>query len=545
MATKININGKLTSLPGVYAVTKSGIANPPTNLSYGNILIIDDGIGAGYGAGSGSQGTFKQGADSVYEFESLQTFRDFVKGGELWNLALPLFRPARSSGEVINGVSKVFLIHARESTPASLLLELKNGTLELQTLDEGVNANGTKSGDKLLSGYGAKLTKGQVDKNKYQLSFYHGTFKGLDALNNVPFDGIAAAESKPALIVSSPEVATIAELVTWMNTSVAFKAGFKLKASTVTTTGALATDDLTKYPEVIAAAGGTETYSPEAFEAALRTINNLDFTFLFSTKYADEILSANNQQLVQFITDGSSKFERFMLGAAQADKAGFNTGANSSISAAKYYNSDKVILVHGAAKLTNASGFKLVSQLYKAAAVLGRIAGLSPQTPATFKRIGINGEVHKLDEGELELANENGLLVTYYDFELDDYVILQGVNTLQNNEYLVNEDASSHSIAVKRITAQLNKEIVVNAKRRFFGKDNVGPNRNTVTEADLKAWLEGFLLSKTATALTDNLIIRYGNVNATVTGDKYYVQYEFVPNFEVNKMVITGVILEA
>lgn len=545
MATKININGKLTSLPGVYAVTKSGISNPPSNLSYGNILIIDDGIGAGYGAGSGSAGTFKQGVDSIYEFDSLQQLRDFVKGGELWNLALPLFKPARSGAEPINGVSRVFLIHARESAPATLLFELKNGTLELQTLDEGVNANGVKSVDKLTGGYGAKLTKGVLDQNKYMLSFYHGTYKGLDTLNNVPFDGITAAESRQALIVSSPEVATIAELVTWMNASTAFKAGFKLKTSTITTTGGLAPEDLTKYPDFVLATGATETYSPEAFDAALSSINNLDFTFIFSTKYADNILHANNQKLVDFISDGSSKFERFMLGATQADRAGFSTGANSSIAAAQYYNSDKVILVHGAAKLTTQSGFKLVSQLYKAAAVLGRIAGLSPQTPATFKRIGINGEVHKLDENELELANANGLLVTYYDFELDDYVVLQGINTLQKNEYLVNEDGTSHSIAVKRITAQLNKEIVVNAKRRFFGKDNVGPNRNTVTEADLKAWLEGFLQSKTATALTDNLIIRFGNVSAAVTGDTYYVQYEFVPNFEVNKIVITGVILES
>ncbi|MBS0031603.1 hypothetical protein ACTJJ0_30855 [Chitinophaga sp. 22321] len=545
MATKININGKLTSLPGVYAITKSGIVNPPTNLSYGNIVIIDDGIGAGYGAGAGSLGTAKQGADSIYEFNSLQQLRDFVKGGELWNLALPLFKPARSGAEPISGVSKVFLIHARASAPATILLELKNGTLELQTVDEGLNANGVKSGSKLASGYAARLSKGILDKDKYVLSFYHGSYKGMDTLNNVPFDGIALADTKSAVVVSSPEVATIQELAAWMASNPSFKAGFVLKSSSTTTTGALAADDLTKYPDFVLAAGATESYTPEAFDAALQTINSLDFTFLFSTQYADNIKHPNNVKLLDFLTSGDSKFERFMVAAAQADKAGFNTGENASIAAAHYYNSDKVILVHGAAKLTTPTGFKLVSQLYKAAAVLGRIAGLSPQTPATFKRIAINGEIHKLDDAELELANMSGLLVTHYDYELDDYVILQGVNTLQRNDYLVNEDGSSPSIAVKRITAQLNKEIVVNAKRKFFGKDNAGPNRNTVTEADLKAWLEGFLQSKTATALTDNLIIRFGSVSATVSGDNYYVQYEFVPNFEVNKIVVTGVILEA
>ncbi|WP_291911019.1 hypothetical protein [Chitinophaga sp. CB10] len=545
MATKVNINGKLTSLPGVYAITRSGIVNPPTNLSYGNIVIIDDGIGAGFGAGAGVLGTARQGADSIYEFTSLQAMRDFVKGGELWNLALPLFKPATAAAEPINGVSKVFLVHARESAPATISLTLTNGSLELQTLDEGLNANGVITGGKLAGGYAAKLSAGVSDKDKFVLSLYHGSFKGTDALNNAPYDGIAAADSRAALVVASPEVATITELVAWMNASTTFKTGFRLKSSAVTTTGAIVAADLTTYPDYVPATGATEAYTPAAFDAALNALNTLDFTFFFSTRYADEVKHANNLKLLDFITSGESKYERFMVAAAQADKAGFNTGENSSIAAAHYYNSDKVILVHGAAKLTTQSGFKLVSQLYKAAAVLGRIAGLAPQTPATFKRIGINGEVHKLDNAELELANNNGLLVTHYDYELDDYVILQGINTLQRNEYLVNEDGTSPSIAVKRITAQLNKEIVVNAKRKFFGKDNVGPNRNSVTEADLKAWLEGFLQSRTANALTDNLIIRFGNVSATVSGDNYYVQYEFVPNFEVNKIVITGVILEA
>ncbi|SHL15083.1 hypothetical protein SAMN05444266_102221 [Chitinophaga jiangningensis] len=545
MATKVNINGKLTSLPGVYAITKSGIVNPPTNLSYGNIVIIDDGIGAGFGAGTGVLGTAKQGGDSIYEFSSLQAMRDFVKGGELWNLALPLFKPARSSAEPINGVSKVFLIHARETSPATISLDLANGSLDIETQDEGLNANGVLATGKLARGYAAKLSAGVADKTKFVLSLYHGAFKGTDPLNNAPYDGIAAADTRAAQLVSSPEVATITELVAWMNASTAFKTGFRLKNSAVTTTGAIVAADLVTYPDYVLATGATETYTPAAFDAALSALNTQDFTFFFSTRYAAEVKHANNQKLLDFITGGESKYERFMVAAAQADKAGFNTGEDSSIAAAHYYNSDKVILVHGAAKLTTQSGFKLVSQLYKAAAVLGRIAGLAPQTPATFKRIGINGEVHKLDNAELELANNNGLLVTHYDYELDDFVILQGINTLQQNEYLVNEDGTSPSIAVKRITAQLNKEIVVNAKRKFFGKDNAGPNRNTVTEADLKAWLEGFLQSRTANALTDNLIIRFGNVSATVSGDNYYVQYEFVPNFEVNKIVITGVILEA
>ena len=123
-------------------------------------------------------------------------------------------------------------------------------------------------------------------------------------------------------------------------------------------------------------------------------------------------------------------------------------------------------------------------------------------------------------------------------------MVLQGINTLQNNDDLVNEDGSSFSITVRRITAQLNKEVAIFLKRKFFGKDTVGPNRNTVTESDLVAAVEGYLQKRTASSNQDDLIIRFQNVSAVVNADTYNVNYEFVPNFEVNKFIVTGVILD-
>ena len=117
MATAISVNGKTVTRPGVYALTKSGIKNPSPNLSYGNVCIIDDGIGTMWGGGSGVSGTLKSGVDAVYELTTIQQFRDFVKGGELWNLAKPLFKPAENG---INGISKAFLVRACETTPATI-----------------------------------------------------------------------------------------------------------------------------------------------------------------------------------------------------------------------------------------------------------------------------------------------------------------------------------------------------------------------------------------------------------------------------------------
>ena len=177
---------------------------------------------------------------------------------------------------------------------------------------------------------------------------------------------------------------------------------------------------------------------------------------------------------------------------------------------------------------------------------MGRCAGLEPQTPLTLKRINIDGEVHVLDEKELEFALDKGILVSYFDDELQNFVILQGVNSLQppNNVFLVNENGTSFSIAVNRIASQLNKEIIFNAKKRFYGDDLNGPNRNTISEEDVIAWLNGFLSRKVANATDDNLITRFQNIQVTTNQDNYYVTYEFAPNFEVNKMIFTGFMLD-
>lgn len=537
MATQINVNGKIVTRPGVYASTKSGIRNPPLSLSYGNIVIIDAGLGAGWGGGAGVTGALTQGVDSVYSFNTIQDFRAFVKGGPLWDAAGALFRPA---GNGINGVSTVNIIQSRTTVQATMTATFTNGSLVIKTKDEGLNANGVLTSSILTQGHAFTLTPGTVNTAKYILSFYHGAFTGIDSLNNVPYDGTTAINSTPILITRSPEVATLAEIVAWMATSVDFTTGYQLTTSTITTTGAIVPGDLVTNAGYKIATGATETYATGDFTAALAAVKDVDFTFFLSTDSGTDATNIRNTTIQDYL-DNDSKFERFLVIAGGGTKAEFTT---QSIVAANYYNSDKVIIVHGQGKKTSRTGFSIKSQFYKAAAVLGRTCGIETQVPVTFKSIAIDGEVHKLSDDEQELALAEGVLATIYDNELGYYVVLQGINSLQQNAYLVNDDGSSHDMAVKRITAQLNKEIIINAKKTFFGKATVGPNRNTITEDDLKAWLEGFLQNKCASSITDNLIIRFGNISATVTQDTFYVTYEFVPNYPVNKIVFTGVILE-
>lgn len=538
MATSININGKTITRPGVYTTIKSGIKNATSNLSTGNIVLIDDGIGASWGGGAGVGGELSQGGDSIYEFTSIGQMREFVKGGELWNLAKPLFKPAENG---ILGAAKVFYIRAAKTKAAKIDLTFENGAISFKTLDEGLCANGVLTGTALSKGYAAKFVAAPSDPTKYVAQFFVGDFKGIDPLNNVPYDNIREEDSKPILLLSSKPCETVQELIDWCNRSNAFKELFVV--DTATATGAFSEADLTANAGFNLAAGGTETFDSESFDAALEAIKDVDNTFFLALQYGvDKAVGLNNTKLFDYLQN-DSKYEKFMVVGAGYDKEEFAGAENSSEAVAKYYDSDKVIAVHGGAKDTSREGFLLRSQLYKAAAVLGRICGLDPQTPATFKSIGIDGEIHVLNDAELEKALDVGLLVTYYDSELNYFVILQGINTLQKNEFLINEDSTSSNIALKRIQAALNKEVAVRGKRRFFGNPTAGANRNTVSPETIELWLRGLLQSKVATTNTDNLLLSFGNISSSSKEDVMNVEYEFVGNTEITKIIVTGTII--
>lgn len=533
MATKSLINGKYVQRAGVFSTIKSAIRNTTNQNSYRNILIIDDGIGAGFGGGSGVNGAYKQGSNSVYTFDSPEQFKAFVKGGTLWSLAKPLFNPA--VGQL--GVGKIFFVRAATTTAADINVAVTNGSFHIKTKDEGLNANGVLVSGNLTQGIAAKLVKNAAT-GKFKLQLWHGTYTGLDATNNTPYDGVLQAQAKPQLLVESPEVVLVADLVAWMQSNATFNVGFELQAGS-TATGNFVDADLVTYPSYILAAGATESYGSTDFDAALAVVNNQDYVHILSMKYGANAQDPNNDKLVDFVKkNGTSKYDRILVIAGGKDKA-----ERTSVTkvATAHFNNDSVIIVHGAVKKTSRAigGFNIYSQLWHAAAVLGRTAGLPPEVPVTLKSIDIDGVVDSLEDQDLEDLISMGAVGSYYDHELELFVVGLDVTSIQSNEFLINDDGATYSWQLKRIVADTNKFIVITGKKHFFDPNGLGGNRLESSPEEVTVWAQKQLASKVGTTL-----VNYKNVAASLTQDIVNLTYDLVANTEVKQIISTGTLIE-
>lgn len=550
MATKFQFNNKTISEPGSYSAIRSGTKNPPLELSYGNVLILDTGVGANYGLGSGVNGTLFKAKDSIYKFDNIDDFRSAVGGGTLWALAGPLWQP---KGFAIPGISTLYYVKAATTTPAEITYNFDDDSIsindqqsisgdtniKIQVLNEGKVGNGVKLSGKLTRGYAGKMRKGTSNTALFAIDFYRGSFTGLDS-DGDPWDGVAEADTKPELLVSSVEFNTAAALVAWMQTDATFNQYFKLKSYAISFNGIIKKDDLHTWAGYNLAQGGTETYSSTRLTEALDAVSDLDYTHVLSLEWGASAKSSNNAAILAHLQT-EARYDKMLVIGGGKDRDTFNNGTNSSIDIATYYNDDDVVVVHAGYKKQkfNNSGFKIYDSIFKAAAILGRTAGLPPQVPVTFKSISMDADAHDMSAKERVLALDKGLLHTKFDSELNDFIVNEGVNTLQRNSFVINEDGTTHLWSLKRIIAQLNKEIVVNAKRQLLGQAN-GVNRNTLSAADVEQWLKGFLTLKTATDNTDNLILSFKNIVVTLVGDTYQVKYKFTPNSEITKIFFEG-----
>jgi len=522
MATTFNFNGQTVIIPGSYSTIKSGMKNPPIELSFGNILIIDRGSGAGYGGGAGVAGQYSQGKDSIYEFDNIADFRDFAKGGLWWLLAQPLFRP---NGLGTNGVSKISYIKAAQTTAAQMSFHFADADLSVSrstfsefliaVTDEGLIGNGELSSGNLTKGFAAKLSAGTIDTDSFVLTFYRGTYKGLDQ-NNLPFDGITEANSIPLVVAKSPEFTTASELAAWMKVDFLFNKHAIKNSENVD----LETDKSAsaKWKDICAA------------------VVDLDINFIFADDYGANAQSAGNYQiLAHIINDSKFKPELYIAGGNDV-----NDFESISLATAVYYDNDAVTVVHGAVKKQSQQGMRIYNSMYHTAAVLGREAGQEPQVPLTFKSLDFDGMTHSLNDKEVTKALKKGVVVTR--LEGNSFDIVKGINTLQENTFLVNDNGTTHSKQMKRIARQLNKEIIVESKRMLL-KDPNGVNRNTLSEVDVKAWLIGYLKLKTATLENDNLILSFQDIIVTRQQDGYFISYKFVPNSEISFLFFTGLII--
>lgn len=534
MATTVIFNDREIIEPGVYAAVKGGGNSQPQDFSFGNVCIIDTGSGAGYGGGSGIDGEMASDLGAVYGFDNLPEFRSFVRGGVLWDLADYLFNP----GIGIRGVSKLWIVRAATTTSASATFTLTNGVLAFKTKNEGACANGVLS-TKLRTGYGVILKAGAVDSAKFMFEFFQGTYKGTDA-GGEDIGGIAQADCEPALVCRSAEVSTIQELLNWVATSRSFNALF-----TVTQTvgvGAITSGDLAANASLKLFAGATTTYNSTNVDLVLDAIKELDNTFFLADNWEDDSQNTYNVKILSHIVN-EAEFDKFMMIGGGRDDSKFKGSTYASVETCQFYNSANVMVKHSGIKVRNRNntGFKILPSIYNAALELGKICGLQPQQSATFKGTRANMFCHLLKDRERKTALQNGLMHDRFVPGIG-FVLNQAVNTLQSpkNVSLIQSNGQSYDVGIMRIAAQLNKELVLNMRPLF-----VGGNLNTASPADVKAFIEGYLTKKTATKTDDNLIISFKKITVKQVQDYYVVEYSFVPNGPINKIFVTGFMLDS
>lgn len=538
MATSHYFNQRTIKLPGAYSTIKSLSGVPLISTTYSRVLVINTDPNNSFGGSI--NGELTKGADSLYRTRTLGEAQGLLRGGKLYHITEPLFRPSRSAG--VNGVSDLYYLNALTTTAPTITFSISPATFILKVKDEGTTSNGVMSGTNLASGYGVTIVSGLKNPAKFIFKFWRGTFKGNHS-DGYAYDEINAASARPELVIESPEVATLAELVAWMNSDTTFNEGFSIGTYTDILEGSYAfvSADKTAVGTYVLSAGGTSAYNATDLEAALNVVKDLDFNVLmFNETLGDSGANDTISVRLQYFIQNEVIGEKFL------SLAGKSTGASSDLTAnlalARSFNSDRVWLTHGTVRKNSMIaplGYRQFSSIYLQALMVGRILGLPPQVPATFKNINIDGIVNPLTDLQKEDCLDNGLLTTYYDKELAGFVILRGVNTLQENRSLQNPNGTSFSIQLTRISAQLNTDLVINAKITIFGRQD-GTNRFTLSPEYLKDWTETFLASRVASDIQDNLIIDYSDVTVTRDGDAYRVNYKFSPNNEIAFLFFTG-----
>lgn len=542
MASTVIFNNRQITLPGAYSTIVSGENNPARNLDYGKVLIIDTGVfGTGFGGGAGINGIISQGQDAIYTFDNISDFRSFVKGGMYWKIAEALFTPDPSNPAAV-GVSEILFVRAAKTTPAKLTFtSTDGGTFAVQTLDEGTVANGILTGTNLSTGYGFMITPGVEDTSKWIMSFYVGSYTGT-ASDGLPYGEISAAAAEPRLVVQSPEFDNIKTLIEWAQTDSTFAQAFQLDStSEAKGEGTVSESDVTDLLNVYTpAAGGTETYDQTNFEAVLDQIVGLNYSFVFMDQFGDNANSALTKAYITHMNN-AAKFPHFLF------VGGYNVAADysKSIELAQGFDSSYIQVTHGEVGLTSdiaPQKYRWWTVMYNLCAQLGRTAGKEPMIPVTNKSIGVDRVRHILTESEQKKALKYGLLVTVKNDYLGKFVVLQGVNTLQDNANLFNAKGQSYSIQFMRIVTQINTELVVNAEIDLLGQEN-GVNVNTLSAGAVKDWTVAYLQSRTATNETDNLLLAFQDVVVTRKEDAWFTTYKIRVNNEITKLFFTGFLI--
>ena len=551
MATSHLFDGRIIKLPGAYSTIR-GVASPTLSITpWSKCLIINTDARTGWGGSI--YGELTKGGDAIYRLRSLGQAQSFLKSGYLWNIMTPLFNPSRTGGL---GASELYYANALTTTAAKMTPVFTTGSIEIKCRDEGPMGNAVINATtgKLVSGYAMSIDPSERgDPSKFVVRFWLGEFKGMHT-DGLPFEDWEQNYTRPLVVAKSPEVKSIAEFVAWAQRNDDFNFGFVISEGWVD--GPITNTDAVNNV-LVKATGGTASYSSTGLLELFDLMKSLDFNVILSTSAQIDPADPPTDPWAMLSTGINNYLQGFVMNGTKYGKKylaipGVSTGNASdlipNIAAARNWNSEYVWLIHGSPRITSGmspSGFREFGSLYMTAAVVGRILGLPPQVPGTFKDLAIDGlsgpikEASRLLLPGKEDALDAGVLAVVYDEELRYFTILRAINTLQKNQTLQNEDGSTFSIQISRICTQINTDLAINAKVEVFG-GNTGANANTVSTERLRLWTERFLQSKTATPMQDNLILWASNVNTERRGDSLWTTYTFGTNTEIAFAFFTG-----
>ena len=535
MATVVNFHGKNYIEPGSYAVS---VYNPTSvvNVSeFGNVMIIDTGLAKNgdyeFAGGSGIHGELNKGLKSVYEFDNYEDFLSFMGGGLVGDIAEKIFTPR----DGVAGAPKLFYCRAATTKCANITLTFGSGnSLVLKCKNEGEVGNGVIKGGVLKVGYAARVITGSDDPSKFKCQVYRGSFMGVDK-DGEPYGSASLSKASGNLLAESEEFETLEELYNWARSDKYILANF-----VVSMTG-VKTSNISAVTLTAATGGKTEWLKDSEYADVLEAISELDVTFFLATNTSvgDGISSATTGRLFTFLKN-DAKFTEFLVipgGSSDSDLFG---ESDSSQAIAKYYDSEQVVVVHGAPIVNrkDGNGTKELPSIYLAAAIIGLAAGQAPQQPLTFKRVGYQSFAYDLKKKEREKALQAGIM---HVRNLSGYwCVNQGITTLQDNKKSIASDGQTMELSIALIKAQLNKELIVDSANRFIGNTSaVNASPQTI-----KNFTETKLSSLTAKTGEDNLLKSWKNVKVVQKNSDFQITYDFAPNLPVNKLFFTGNILD-
>ena len=441
---------------------------------------------------------------------------------------------------------------------SKLISTASNGFTFTALANEGADANGDSvtvtaagtaaatatslaggiDGTELIKGFAYTIVPGIVDTAKWILRIWVGTWTG-NHTDDVAFNEIGRNQAEPRLLAESPEFDNVQTLIDWGNTNSQFGVFFEAESTnSITGNGSVNASDISAVSGYQFATGGTSAYSSTRLDEILTAVQDELFSFIMVDISGT---SVHTNSMITAITTwmrNDSKYERQLFIGAGNNESDFP----GSITVATSFDRDDTVAVHGGVGFATqavAGGYRFFSSLMHTAYVLGRTAGRPPQVPVTNKTLGIDMLQHNLTDRQRDRALDAGLLVSRVNQFINSITVLQGVNTLQDNKIIFNNMGQSHQISFKRVVAQVNMELIVNAERNLLN-DEEGVNVNTLSGGMIRNFTETYLESRLAVADFDNLLLDYRDVVVTRQGDAWLVNYALVVNNEITKLFFTG-----